>query len=101
MDVDGVGGGGRRLFLFGRVCLLRVGLGVCVRRLLAGGAGLWDGGPGLVTGLGWQGVVVAAIPSTFLRIITPAQGGPFFLVLLGFVLLGWWVGLGVGPLGPV
>src|SRR5262245_46539056 len=95
-----------------------LGVGVCLRRLLAGGAGFWDGVPvwavgfasggsspeGLVsgmasalgTGLGW--VVLAAIPSTPLRAMTPGQGGRLLVVLPGFGgSLSTGLGLAVGP----
>src|SRR5262245_66402297 len=54
----------------------------------------------LGVGLGW--VVLAAIPSTSLRAITPAQGGPLRVVLPGFGVSLWaGLGLGVGRLAPV
>src|SRR5262245_55628091 len=76
-----VGGCLRRLLaggagLWGGVPVWVRGWG-CLRRLLAGGAGLRDG-LGFGMGLGW--VVLAAIPSTSLRVITPAQGGPRLVV---------------------
>src|SRR5262245_20004034 len=54
----------------------------------------------LGVGLGW--VVLAAIPSTSLRVITPAQGGPLLVVfpLWAFGCRGGWVWVW-GPLGPV
>src|SRR5262245_39674932 len=78
----------------------------CLRRLLAGGAGLLGGRPpfgcgvgsgGGVSGCSWVGL--PAVPSTSTRAITPAQGGRLLPLSL-FVLCRLVVGLfwGAAPL---